>query len=127
MMEPELREVLINTAPLIALVPADRIVWNHFPQGKTRPAIVLYRISGAPGVHMQGSDNLLNVTVQIDVQATGVAEMWAIRDAVMDKLHAFKENNLRVFAASERQTLEDLAGVLIHRCSMDFDVWAIQP
>ena len=73
---------------------------------------------------MQGSDDLLNATVQIDIQATTVASMWAIRDALISLLHAHHDTNLRVIVAnSERQNAEELAGVLIHRCSMDFDVW----
>lgn len=123
-MEAALRALLVGNAALIALVAPDSIVWNHLPQAKARPAIVLYRISGAPGIHMQGSDDLLNATVQIDIQATTVASMWAIRDALISLLHAHHDTNLRVVVAnSERQSAEELAGVLIHRCSMDFDVW----
>lgn len=94
------------------------------PQSVARPAIVLYRISGAPGLHMQGSDGLLNATVQIDIQAKTVASMWAIRDALLTLLHGQKNFSLRVISAnSERQTVEELTNVLIHRCSMDFDIW----
>lgn len=123
-METALRALLAGYGPLTALVAADSIVWNHLPQATARPAIVLYRISGAPGIHMQGSDGLLNATVQIDIQALTVASMWAIRDVLLSRLHAHSDDNLRVVVAnSERQTAEELAGVLIHRCSMDFDVW----
>ena len=125
-MEALLRAVLTGYAPLTDLVPAERIVWNHLPQGEPRPAIVLFRISGAPGIHMQGSDNLLNATVQIDVQALSVSSMWDIRSALVARLHGFKENSLRVFFTSERQTSEELVGALIHRCSMDFNVWATE-
>jgi hypothetical protein len=123
-MESALRGLLAGYGPLTTLVATASIVWNHLPQGAARPAIVLFRISGAPGIHMQGSDRLLNATVQIDIQATTVASMWAIRDVLLSRLHSHSDDNLRVIVAnSERQTSEDLAGVLIHRCSMDFDVW----
>jgi len=123
-MEAAIRALLYNSAALVALVPATSIVWNHLPQEKPRPAIVLYRITGAPGIHMQGSDGLLNATVQIDIQATTVASMWAIRDALLSLLHAHHDTNLRVIVAQgERQSQEELAGKPIHRCSMDFDVW----
>lgn len=125
MMERALRALLFDDAALLGLVDRASIVWNHLPEATPRPAIVLYRISGAPGLHMRGTDNLLNATVQIDIQAHAVEVMWAIRDAVTALLHAHSDETLRVIAAtSERQTSELLAGVLVHRCSMDFDVWA---
>lgn len=124
-MEAALRALLIGDTAILGLVDPASIVWNHLPQTTPRPAIVLYRISGAPGLHMRGSDNLLNATVQLDIQAATVAAMWAIRDAVIALLHAHSDETLRVVSAtSERQSSEQLAGVLIHRCSMDFDVWA---
>jgi len=123
-MEAALRALLVGYSPLTALVPAVSIVWNHLPQATDRPAIVLYRISGAPGLHMQGSDGLLNATVQIDIQALTVASMWEIRDALLARLHGHAGDNLRVIVAnSERQSAEELTGILIHRCSMDFDIW----
>ena len=123
-MESLLRALLVGYGPLTVLVPAASIVWNHLPQATARPAIVLYRISGAPGLHMQGSDNLLNATVQIDIQALTVVSMWAIRNVLLSRLHSHSDDSLRVIVAnSERQSAEELAGVLIHRCSMDFDIW----
>ena len=74
-MEALLRALIVGNAGMIALVAPSSVVWSHLPQTTPRPAIVLYRISGAPGIHMQGSDNLLNATVQIDIQATTVASM----------------------------------------------------
>lgn len=124
-MEAAFRLLLAGHAPLTALVPAARIVWNHLPQATTRPAIVLFRITGALGIHMQGSDGLLGATVQVDVQALTVASMWDIRSAIIPRLHGYRDETLRgVFVTNERQTSEELAGVLIHRASLDFDVWA---
>ena len=125
-MEAALRTLLIGDAGLTGLVPAARIVWNHLPQGTVRPAIVLFRISGAPGIHMQGSDELINATVQIDVQATSVTSMWAIRDAVVALLHGHRDETFQgIFMLSERQNSEQLTGGgLVHRSSVDFDVWA---
>lgn len=127
MMEAELRALLTGHGALTALVPAARIVWNHLPQGTQRPAIVLYRISGGPGIHMQGSDGLINARVQIDVQATSVSSMWAIRDALVSLLHGHRGNDFQAISLlSERQDSDQAAGGggLIHRSSLDFDVWA---
>jgi hypothetical protein len=126
MMEEALRTLLVADPTLGALVAPGSIVWNHLPQATPRPAIVLFRISGAPGVTMQGSDGLINGTVQIDVQAHSVTEMWAIRDALSGLLHGHRDATLTgIFFLSERQSAEPLGdNLLIHRCSMDFDVWA---
>lgn len=126
-MESALRTLLYTHAPLVAKVPADRIVWNHLPQAKQRPAIVLYRVAGAPGLHMRGSDNLLAAVVQIDVQALDVTSMWAIRDIVTRLLHGYRGGIFQGIALrAERQDSDEIAdGVIVHRASLDFDVWAV--
>lgn len=125
-MEASLRAVLITDPALVAIVPADSIVWNHLPQDTPRPAIVLYLISGGPGIHMRGSDGLINATVQIDVQATSVNEMWAIRDALLTLLHGYGSDPfLGIMNIGQRQSSEMLeGGGLLQRASLDFDVWA---
>jgi hypothetical protein len=123
-MEAALRALLVGYEPLTGLVPGERIVWNHLPQAVVRPAIVLYRISGAPGITMGGADGLVNARVQLDVHALGVESMWDIRSAVMAVLHGHRDSTLTgIFALDERQSQEELAGAIIHRSSMDFDVW----
>lgn len=125
-MEAALRALLTGYAPLTALVPGARIVWNHLPQATTRPAIVLFRVAGAPGITMQGGDGLTGATVQIDVQALSVTSMWAVRDALVARLHGHRDTTFRgIFQQSERQTSEELTGGgLVHRASLDFAVWA---
>jgi hypothetical protein len=125
-MEAALRALLIGYAPLTALVPAARIVWNHLPQATARPAIVLYKITGAEGLTHSGPDRLASNIVQIDVQATKVTDMWAIRDALIAKLHGYKDAMFPLIEKqAERQSAEELAGAgdLIHRASLDFSVW----
>lgn len=127
-MESALRALLIGYAPLTALVPAARIVWNHLPQATVRPAIVLYKVAGTPGITMQGSDGLTGSIVQIDVQAHTVASMWAIRDQVLALLHGHRDATFPgIFSNSERQDSDALAGAgtLVHRSSIDFDVWSL--
>ncbi|MDB5540527.1 MAG: hypothetical protein JWQ89_2254 [Devosia sp.] len=128
-MEAALRSLLIGHAPLTALVPAARIVWNHLPQDTPNPAIVLYRISGGPGIHMQGSDRLTNATVQIDVRAETVASMWAVRDALVALLHGYRGvqgtvSFRGIFLIGDRQDSDKPGTVLLHRSSTDWDVWS---
>jgi hypothetical protein len=127
-MEAELRALLTGHAALTALV-AQRIYWNAIPQGSARPLIVLFRISGGPGLHSRGSDGLTNATVQIDVQALTVTSMWAIRDAVVTLLHGYQGGNFQgISLLTERQDSDELTGGgLVHRSSLDFDVWWAAP
>jgi len=126
-MEQELRALLIAHTPLTALV-AQRIVWNHLPQKTTRPAVVLYRVAGAPGLTMQGSDGLTGATVQIDVQALSVTSMWAIRDVLVSLLHGYSDATFQLISlSSEDQDSDELTGSdnLVHRARLDFNVWAV--
>lgn len=125
-METALRALLTGYAPLTALV-STRIVWNHLPQDTQRPAVVLYKITGAEGLAHEGPDGLAGHIVQIDVQALTVTSMWAIRDAIVAKLHGYKDLTFGLIRHdSEDQRAEELAGAgsLIHRARLDFTVWA---
>lgn len=123
-MEAALRSLIINAPSVTALVSADNVVWGHLPQGANRPAIVLYKISGVPGITLEGGDGLTDGLVQVDIQATSASQMWAIKSAVLALLHGYQGSSLRgIFARAERQTSEELAGTLLHRCSLDFNVW----
>lgn len=125
-MESALRALLAGYAPLTALV-STRIYWNAMPQAVTRPAVVLYKISGAEGLTHGGPDGLTGNIVQIDVQAITVTSMWAIRDAIIARLHGYSDANFGLIRHDgERQSAEELAGAgsLIHRASLDFAVWS---
>lgn len=126
-LESAFRALLTGYAPLTALVPAARIVWNHLPQATQRPAVVLYKITGAKGLTYGGPDGLAGASVQIDIQALKVTDMWAIRDALISKLHGYSDTKFQLIRhTGERQSAEELAGAgaLIHRSSNDFTVWA---
>lgn len=124
-MQENLRVLLANSAAVSELVET-RIVWNHLPQAMQRPAIVLYKISGAPGVSMRGSDALEGALVQIDIQALSVESMFAIRDAVVTLLHGYRDETFRgIILQSERQDSDLLVNALVHRSSLDFQVWAL--
>jgi hypothetical protein len=122
-MEEALRALLTGYAPLTALV-AQRIYWNAIPQDAADPCVVLYKISGAPGYHSQGTDSLEASIVQIDVRALSVTSMWAVARAIKAKLSGHKDSDFNgIFLRSERQTSEKPTTVLYHRASLEFDVW----
>lgn len=127
-MEAALRALLISYVPLTALV-AQRIFWNDIPQATPDPCVVLYKITGAPGIHMQGTDRLQQSVVQINVRAVSVVSMWAVRDAIIARLNAQRIQQGTVdfkgiFLTSERQASEKPGTVIYHTCQLDFDVWA---
>jgi hypothetical protein len=122
-MEEALRALLIGYAPLTALV-SQRIYWNAIPQDAADPCVVLYKISGGEGHHLQGPDGLFSGTVQIDVRAVTVSSMWAISRAIRAKLDGYSDANFRgVFHRNDRQSSEKPGTVLYHRSSQDFDVF----
>ena len=121
-MEEALRALLTGYAPLTALV-STRIYWNEIPQAATDPAVVLYKITGAEGYTMQGTDGLDSSQVQIDVRALTVISAWAVSRAIKTKLAGFRDASFGgVFLLSERQSSEKPATTLYHRVSMDFAV-----
>lgn len=127
-MESALRALLTGYAPLTALV-STRIYWNEIPQATTDPCVVLYKIAGAPGIHMQGSDRLEQSIVQINVRALSVTSMWAVRDAIIARLHAQRVQQGTVefkgiFLTSERQNSEKPGAVVYQTCQLDFQVWS---
>lgn len=127
-MESNLRALLTGYAPLTALV-STRIYWNEIPQTAADPCVVLYKITGAPGLHMQGTDRLERSIVQINVRALSVTSMWAVRDAIIARLNAVRVQQGTVdfkgiFLQSERQASEKPGTVVYHTCQLDFLVWA---
>jgi hypothetical protein len=123
-MEEQLRALLVGYAPLTALV-AQRIYWNAIPQDTADPCVVLYKVSGAPGYHSEGADDLDASIVQIDVRAISVSSMWAVARAIKAKLSGHKDSDFGgIFLRSERQTSEKPGTVLYHRAMLDFDVWS---
>lgn len=86
MMEADFHDLLL--ASVTSLV-STRVYPTTYPQNAASPAVRYQKITGAPGVHMQGSDGLNFDVVQVDARGATAAEMLAIRDAVVAALHAF--------------------------------------
>lgn len=127
-MEEALRALLAGNAPLTALV-AQRIYWGAIPQDATDPCVVMYRITGAPGYHMQGSDGLESSIVQVNVRAMSTTSMWAVSRAIKAKLSGFKgvQSGIDfrgIFLRAERQAFEKPATTGYHTAQLDFDIWS---
>lgn len=75
-----LRTVLVNAAPVVALVPALRIEPDRRTQSYALPAIVLQVVSTVPYNHLRGSGLNLSL-IQLDVYASDYTSARNIADA----------------------------------------------
>lgn len=100
-MEQEITNLLATAAP--------RRFWGRAPQAAPqRPYVVLTRISGVPGYHMQGSDGLLASRVQIDVYADTYVSAQSTGAAIISVLSGYRGGTIQgVFLAGRR----DMAGI----------------
>lgn len=67
-MEDDFRSILTGHAPLTALVPADQIHADYYPQGAPATGIRISKITRQIGAHMSGSDGLSSATMQVDIR-----------------------------------------------------------
>lgn len=141
-MENDFFSILTGHAELIGLVPASRIFPVVYAQGSASPAIRYTKISGAPGLHMQGSDGLTSSIMQIDIRArvsdgqSDYGKVLAIRNVLVGKhgtdglLHPFSgvkgETDFRLIRLrSDRGVSHDKTGAEeFYTSSLDFDVWS---
>lgn len=81
-----MRYLLANNAPIIALVPAARIVYGELALNTVLPAIEVRQISGTPRNTLAMSES---GTLHSDrVQVTCLAKTWAAKEALMALLLA---------------------------------------
>lgn len=96
-MESALRTLLLPVAP--------RCYWGRAPQqpAPARPYVVLHRISGVRGYHMQGDDGLVQSRVQIDVYGDNYGSCRGQVDAIIGVLSGYRGGIFRgIFIDSER-------------------------
>lgn len=87
-MEADLVSLITGDGTVSGLI-STRLYPAVYAQGATNPCARYRKITGSPGVHMQGSDGLNFDLVQIDVRATTAASAVAVRDALRALLHAY--------------------------------------
>lgn len=105
-MEQELRN-LLRTAPAVRALAGTRINWSSHPQGAGKPYIVLWLISGAEGITLQGRDGLFQGRVQIDCYGRTVGSAKKLGAAVHEVLHGYRGGGFRgVFEIGRRDTRE---------------------
>lgn len=96
-MEIALRALILPVAP--------RCYWARAPQAPVpaRPYVVLHRISGVRGYHMQGGDGLIQSRIQMDIYGDSYGSCRAQADAIMGVLSGYRGGIFRgVFIDSER-------------------------
>lgn len=137
MVEPDLRTILTTDATLTALVPASKIRLGLVSQGEQGVVVSIYRISGAPGYHMQGSDNLEESRFQIDVRGrdqygwpgTGYTAAHPAAQRIKELLSGYSGEKgstdfKSIMLLLERQSSEKPGDELFHKFSMDFQIWS---
>lgn len=77
---------LQSDADLIAKVPAQRIYPNKAGQGVAPPFIVLMKVGGSDGVHLNGQDDYPVHRIRVTALATSYAEAEEIGVLVLDAL-----------------------------------------
>jgi hypothetical protein len=131
MMEEQFRAVLLASAPLATLVPADKIVFGDVLQGRDYPLIAMLTVSGAVGVTMQGPDGLLQARVQVDCYARTMLQAKQIGGAVVGALHCYRGGQFQgIFHESTRDSREGATNEADRpfRTSLDFMAhWQVVP
>ena len=126
-MENDFRAILAGSVALIARVGAQ-IYPVIYPQGVAGNAVRYSKVTGADALHMQGKDGLEVSVMQVDVRASKVAEVLAIRDALRDLLDAY--SGIQGGTDFQLISLRDDRGVQFdttgaqefYTTSLDFDV-----
>lgn len=127
-MEADLLALLVDTAEVAGLVE-DRISWAAVPQGEADPNLVLYKVTGAPGLHMRGTDGLEAALVQMNIRALSFASMIAVRNSVVGLLHGYRgikgdTEFQQIALRDERQGSAKPETTLYYTDQLDFDVWS---
>lgn len=127
-MENDFRTALISD-PTIAGMIADRAYPAAYPQKSTASAIRLRKVAGSTGITMRGSDGLSSAVVQVDLRTATAAEAYALRDAIVAKLHAFAgvvdATDFRVISLSSDRGVDFDTSTPMpwFTASLDFNVW----
>ncbi|SDW78259.1 DUF3168 domain-containing protein [Roseicitreum antarcticum] len=122
-MEEAILALLAGSAPVIAMVPADRINWGEHPQGAGDPYITMMTVGDAEGLVMSGPDGLSEGRIQIDCYAPTYAQAKQISRAVRAVLHGHRGGGLRLVThVATRDSREGGSNEAerLFRVSMDF-------
>lgn len=125
-METDFRALLANDAGVSALV-GTHIYPSTYTQGAADPCIRYTKVTGSTGIHMGGSDGLSEATMQVDIRAPSAASAFAVRDAVVAKLHAFSgtqgQTDFRLIKLdADRGSFEKPADTGYYTATLDFTV-----
>lgn len=125
-MEEALIAVLRTHAGLTALT-STRIEWGARAQGATSPYVVLYRIGGERGQHLQGPDGLVSSRVQVDCWGVRYGAAKAVARQVVAALNGYRGGDIRrVFIDTERDDAFLDPPDPLYRTRLDLRVWHIE-
>lgn len=122
-----IRYTLANNAPLIAVVPATRIMAGVLPLSTTLPAISVRQISGNTLKHIkQTASEFVTERIQVSVLATTYTQQKSILALIKTALPSVRAivNNVVVDSISQEFTGPDLYNddPVIYEQSIDYFV-----
>lgn len=102
------RSHILGTTSVSDLV-GTRVYWQRLEQNATLPAVVLKELSNEAAEHLLGTSGLSTTRVQIDCYATSYPAAFALREAIRQRLHAYRGTSqsvvIRSVAQGSRQSL----------------------
>jgi len=126
-METDFRALLAED-PTIAGLVSTRIYPANYTQSATNPALRYNKITGAPGLHMQGGDGLDVDVIQVDIRAVNAIDALNLRDALVSLLHGYSgtKGDTQFQAISLRDDrgtrFETTGAQSFYTRSLDFDI-----
>lgn len=131
-----LHQYLAGKSSVTSLVPAARIVRGKRPVGTVLPCIAFTRVSELDEDHQDGSAQLAQARLQLDIWGTSDSQVEAIRSALRNVLHGLANmsigtgNDATIISSGvvENSTddvewPEDAADPFRFSCSLDWVVW----
>ncbi len=133
-----LRTFLLGSTTVAALI-SDRMAPHRQSQRSARPYIVYTRIANDPQHHLGGFSGLAFVRLQLDLFSDDADALYALREAVRQRLDGYRGRVTVGSDAIEFQCIElideqsggetpdDGSDTAPHRYRMDFRVSALEP
>lgn len=126
-MEEALRTLLLTSSDLTDVV-ATNLSWGVLGQGKAKPGVVMFLISGLPDYHMAGPSGLVQSRVQIDCRATKWTDAKAAARAIEETLSGYSGviNSIKfngIFKDGARSGFEETGAEKFYLESADYLIW----
>lgn len=126
-MEEALRALLLTNSDLTDIV-ATNLSWSVMGQGKGKPGVVMFLVSGVPDYHLAGPSGLVESRVQVDCRAMKWTDAKAAARAIEATLSGYSGtiDDIKfggIFKSGARGGFEDTGPERFYLESADFTIW----